>query len=128
MTEKELLSFKKILGTEQDAAVRAALRRRQSIAIEQSAEEIEQISYDTERELAVADISRHSDLVRQIRAALGRIENGTFGVCQCCRKPIRLKRIKAVPWTSLCIRCQETVDGQDRLGLYAGEGTRATAA
>ena len=128
MTGSELLKFKNILENEQHAAMRAALQRRQSIAIEQSAETFEQISYDSDRELAVADLSRHSDLVRQIRAALRRIENGTFGVCQYCRKPIRLKRLTAVPWTPLCIRCQETADGQDRPGLYSAENTRATAA
>lgn len=128
MTVRELLSFKKMLENERDAAVRAALKRRQSIAIEETAEAFEQIAYDRERELALADLTRHSDLVRQIRAALGRIENGTFGVCQRCRKPIRQKRLMAVPWTSLCIRCQETADGQDRATSYSAEKTRATAA
>ena len=67
----------------------------------------------------MADLSRRSDLLRQIRAALGRIENGTFGVCQHCRKAIPPKRLMAVPWTPLCIRCQETADGQDGADLYS---------
>lgn len=128
MTPKELLRFKTVLEGEQDALVRAALQRRQSIAIEQSPEALEQISYASERELALADLSRHSDLIRQIRAALGRIETGTFGVCQCCRKPIFPKRLIAVPWTALCIRCQETADGQDKAGLHSADEIRATAA
>ena len=35
------------------------------------------------------NLSRHSALIRQIRGGSGRIEAGTFGVCQCCEKPIR---------------------------------------
>ena len=128
MTSRELLRFKKVLENEQDAAVRVALQRRQNIAIERSADAFEQISYAIERELALADLSRHSDLIRQIRAALGRIETGTLGVCQCCRKPIRPKRLLAVPWTPLCIRCQETADGQDRAGLHSADEIRETAA
>ena len=123
MTPKELLKFKKALENEQDTVVRAALQRRQSIAVEQSADAFEQINYATERELALADLSRHSELIRQIRAALGRIEARTFGVCQRCRKAIRPKRLIAVPWTPLCLQCQELADGQDSV-----DEMRATAA
>ena len=86
-----------------------------------AAEAFEQIGYASERELALADLSRHSELIRQIRAALGRIEDRTFGVCQYCRKPIRPKRLMAVPWTPLCIRCQETADGQDGAVSYSAD-------
>ena len=54
MTPRELVKFKKVLENEQDAALRAALQRRQSIAIEQSADAFEQIGYAGERELALA--------------------------------------------------------------------------
>lgn len=127
MTPKELLKFKTVLEDQQDAAVRAALQRRQGIAIEQSADAFDQVIY-AERELALADLSRHSALIRQIRAALGRIAAGTFGVCQGCRRPISPKRLLAVPWTPLCIRCQETADGHDRAGLHPADEMRATAA
>ena len=66
-------------------------------------------------------------MIRQIRAALGRIEAGTFGVCQRCRKPIRAKRLIAVPWTALCIRCQEKADGRTA-PASGGREIRATAA
>ncbi len=123
MTPKELLKFRKALEDEQDTVVHAALQRRQSIAVEQSADAFEQINYATERELALADLSRHSELIRQIRAALGRIEARTFGVCQRCRKAIRPKRLIAVPWTPFCLQCQELADGLDSV-----HEIRATAA
>ena len=42
----------------------------------------------------------------QIEAALRRIENGTFGLCATCGKPIPSDRLEALPWATDCIGCQ----------------------
>jgi DnaK suppressor protein len=42
-------------------------------------------------------------LLVEIDAALQRIENGTFGTCLVCGKPIGEERLEAVPWATLCI-------------------------
>jgi RNA polymerase-binding protein DksA len=42
-------------------------------------------------------------LLVEIDAALQRIENGTFGTCVACGKPIGEERLEAVPWATLCI-------------------------
>ena len=116
MTPQELSRFKKVLETELTAATRTILRRRQSLAIEQSSEQLEQLGYARERELAVLEVSRHSGRVSEIHEALRRIEDRTFGICQACERQIPPKRLAAVPWTSLCIRCQETADRQNMTG------------
>jgi len=123
VTPKELSGFKNALESERDTVVHAALRRRQRITVEQSADAFEQINYATERELALAGLSRHSELLRQIQAALCRIEARTFGVCQRCQTAIRRKRLIAIPWTPLCLQCQELADGHDSI-----DELRATAA
>jgi RNA polymerase-binding protein DksA len=41
----------------------------------------------------------------QIEGALGRIEAGTFGVCQTCGKPIAPERLEALPWATDCVDC-----------------------
>jgi RNA polymerase-binding protein DksA len=41
--------------------------------------------------------------LREVDAALGRIEDGTFGTCTACGKKIPAARLEAVPWTTLCI-------------------------
>ena len=51
----------------------------------------------------------HSQLA-QVRAAMDRIEDGTFGECQQCGEPIGEKRLEAVPWTPYCISCQEKIE------------------
>lgn len=41
--------------------------------------------------------------LREVEAALGRIENGSYGTCEACGKKIPEERLEAVPWTKLCI-------------------------
>ena len=43
--------------------------------------------------------------IRQIRAALQRIEDGTFGNCVACGEAIAPKRLEALPWTQCCVAC-----------------------
>jgi RNA polymerase-binding protein DksA len=67
------------------------------------------MSSDTyERELAMNIASSEQEVLYQIDDALKRLDEGTYGVCQQCNKPVTLSRLKAVPWTSLCIECQRT--------------------
>jgi DnaK suppressor protein len=46
----------------------------------------------------------------QVRAALERLDEGTFGECLHCGKLIGQKRLEALPWTPYCIDCQEKVE------------------
>ncbi len=41
--------------------------------------------------------------LREVEEAFTRIENGTYGMCEICGKPIGEERLEAVPWTKLCI-------------------------
>lgn len=43
--------------------------------------------------------------IRDIRAALRRIESGDYGVCSACKKPIGKARLEAIPWATTCIHC-----------------------
>jgi RNA polymerase-binding protein DksA len=53
----------------------------------------------------------HSEQVlAQMDAALLRIEDGTFGICANCGKPIAEERLEARPWASLCIDCQREME------------------
>ena len=63
--------------------------------------------------------------VREVRAALDRIKDGSYGDCFRCEEPIMLKRLKAVPWAEHCISCQKEME--DRIGEPA-ESCQAAAA
>lgn len=43
--------------------------------------------------------------IRDIDAALTRMAEGDYGRCEACRRPIRLQRLKALPWTRYCVQC-----------------------
>jgi RNA polymerase-binding transcription factor DksA len=45
--------------------------------------------------------------ITRIRAALGRIADGTYGDCACCGEPIEEARLDALPWTPVCRRCAQ---------------------
>ena len=49
-------------------------------------------------------------LLRAIDDALGRVEQGTFGICMDCEEPIAEVRLDAVAWTRVCIDCKERQD------------------
>ena len=73
------------------------------------------MSADTyERELVSSLASSEQIVLYQIEDALKRIEEGTYGACQQCQKPISLSRLRAVPYTSLCISCQRTKEQKRR--------------
>ena len=46
-------------------------------------------------------------ILQAIEEAFSRIENGTYGMCRDCGEPIAEARLKAIPWTRVCITCKE---------------------
>ena len=58
-------------------------------------------------DLAIDTLQRDQQLLRELEAALARLEEGAFGVCERCREEIPGRRLKALPWTRLCLRCAE---------------------
>ena len=69
---------------------------------------IDQANADAEAELQISLHQTDSRLLRAIEEALGRIRQGTFGVCQVCKRPISKARLEAVPWTRLCRECKQS--------------------
>jgi len=109
VTSAELGGIQEIL--EQKAAELVhVLRKRDGIAIEKSADQMDEIQYASERDLAIRNVDRESSLLRQVKAALRRIRDGSFGTCMECESAISPKRLAALPWAQRCIQCQEAAD------------------
>jgi DnaK suppressor protein len=109
MTKTDITKYKTILEQRQ-AELAGVLRNRDGITIEKSPDALDEVQNAAERELAIRNLDRESNLLRNVRAALRRIEEGTFGVCVHCEEDISPKRVNAVPWTPFCIACQEQAD------------------
>jgi DnaK suppressor protein len=112
MTKNELNGFRKVLGV-QEAESANAIRNSAAIAIEVNSDVLDQIQHSTERELELDRLERESNVLRDVRAALRRIDTEIFGFCLSCEDEISPKSLAAVPWTRLCITCQETVDNEE---------------
>jgi DnaK suppressor protein len=109
MTNNELSKYRDALVAEQEALVHM-VQNRDAIAIEKSPDAFDEVQYAAEREMAIRNLDRESNLLRNVRSGLRRIEDGSFGVCLHCEEDISPKRLAAVPWASFCIHCQEIVD------------------
>ena len=109
MTRTDLAAFWDFL-TAKRADLAKNAQGLESITIERSADEVEEAQYEIAREIAIARLSSASSVRRSVTAALLRIQDGTFGTCVHCDSEIGRRRLEAVPWTPLCIRCQEAAD------------------
>ena len=109
MTDLELEKYKKILEAKQ-TELTGVLRNRDEIVIEKAPDAIDEVQLAGERELAIRNLDRDSNMLRQIRRALARVADGSYGVCLHCEEEISPKRVNAVPWAAFCIKCQEQVD------------------
>jgi DnaK suppressor protein len=58
-------------------------------------------TFERERDLSLENNVR--DLLQKIEKALTRMDEGTYGVCERCGKPIEKARLKALPYANLCI-------------------------
>jgi DnaK suppressor protein len=109
MTKSEQNRFRTIL-TARVAELERPTRQDDGITIDRSSDLLDEIQASSERALAVSNLDREYNQLQDARAALGRIQEGSFGTCQQCDEDIHPKRLAAVPWASFCIRCQEAID------------------
>src|SRR5271154_272496 len=92
----EMSAFQEILERK-EADLAHVLRKRDGITIEKSADQMDEIQYATERDMAIRNVDRESSLLRDVRDALRRVEEGSFGTCVDCESAISPKRQAAVP-------------------------------
>jgi DnaK suppressor protein len=59
--------------------------------------------FEQQRDLALRDRSRAE--LEKVEAALGKLDDGTYGACASCGNPIGTERLEAIPWAPLCIDC-----------------------
>ncbi len=97
------------------AELRESLARRHGIEIEPSAEEMERTMQAAERDLVSATLDEGHRKLREVEAALVRLDKGKFGECLRCGDQIPERRLDALPWAAFCIGCQEEADRLHRL-------------
>jgi len=68
--------------------------------------------FEQQRDLALRD--RTTQQLELVDAAIARLDDGSFGACVRCGKPIAPARLEALPWAAHCIECQAIVDRERR--------------
>jgi len=109
MNQTELNKYRAVLEARQ-SELSLGLRNREDIAIEKTPDALDEVQLAGERELAIRNLDRESNLLRNVRGALMRLADGSYGICLHCEEEIKPKRLEAVPWTKFCITCQEAAD------------------
>lgn len=90
--------------------VLAADSHRAEIVIADAGDEFDRLQQQLSREVAVCTLERQSQLLKEIQAALRRLDEGSYGLCMGCEKSIPKKRLAALPWAAHCVVCQEALD------------------
>jgi len=65
-------------------------------------------AYD--RDFALSMLSKEQGSLYEIDEALKRIEDGSYGVCELCQKPIKHDRLEALPFTRYTVDCQAELE------------------
>lgn len=60
-----------------------------------------------ERNKVLAVIERLRENLHDVDVALGKIDKGTFGVCERCGEAISPERLEAIPYARLCVKCKQ---------------------
>ncbi len=75
-------------------------------------------SLESDRNFMLRIRDRESKLIKKVKKAIERIENGTFGICETCGEDISIERVKARPVTTQCIECKTREEALEKaLGL-----------
>jgi len=110
MTSIELKVFRTKLETLQHELTGIASRGRESLAIDQSADDLDRLQSAGDRDYAIGNLMRNSSRLREVRDALTRVNMSEYGICVGCGEDLMPKRLAAAPWASSCVACQERED------------------
>src|SRR5215467_4812033 len=84
--------------------------KRDDIAVENAPDSIDRVQRATERELTIRQIESDFNRLQNIRLALQRIDDGSYGTCLRCDGAISIKRLNILPWAAHCVKCQDIAD------------------
>lgn len=117
MKKKEQEKFEKILLEKRDKILTNA---QQTLETEMT---LDQADLPDEMDLASSEYlqsfqfrlrGRERTFLSKIDKALVKIKEGSFGICEDCEEPIHTKRLEARPETTLCIRCKEEQEREEK--------------
>ena len=112
MNKEKLIYFEKLLNNQLYALLNDADYTVQSLldVTDNMPDPLDRASFESDRSTLLRIRDRESYLIRKIKNALDRIEDGSFGICELCEKEISIARLKFRPVTTYCIKCKTKLE------------------
>lgn len=117
VNKKDLKRFKDLLIAERNNLIKKAnktLTEEATLDVNELPDEIDQASAEYNQSFIFRLRDREKYYLSKIDKALKKIDDGDFGVCESCGEDISTKRLEARPVTTLCIRCKEEQEMEER--------------
>lgn len=108
--------FKEILLTWREELIGQASGAMSSLSNmeENSSDPTDQATFEEGRSYLIRFRDRESRLIRKINETLGRIEDGSYGICDLCGEEIGVGRLEARPVATLCIACKTKTEASEK--------------
>jgi DnaK suppressor protein len=116
MNERQRAYFKKKLLDWREEILRESRETLDHLQdSEQHPDVTDRASYESDRGIELRARDRQRKLIAKIDAALGRIDDGTYGYCEETGEPIGVKRLDARPVATLSLEAQERHERRERI-------------
>jgi DnaK suppressor protein len=128
MDAKKIKDIRRRLSSEYENRIKSINRNRTAayeIKLENTEDEGDLATISHERELLYSLHESDFARLRFIREAMKAMDRGQYGECVRCGEEINVKRLEAVPWATMCLRCQEGIEADrtsSRMALVGLEG------
>jgi DnaK suppressor protein len=117
MDQEKLLYFKGLLEGRLHSLLEEAEKTVSGMVQDRKGEfpdPTDRASFESERNFLLRIKDRERKLIMKVKEALNRIDNGTFGICESCGRPISEKRLMVRPITTQCIDCKTEGEKKER--------------
>ena len=107
LTKQELAALASVLGEmKTDIAKNVEDKKNLDLLEPEVGDSIDQATQSLDKEILFELSDNERKILRDIEAALRKMEKGTYGLCEHCKNIIEKKRIKALPSARYCMACQ----------------------
>ena len=117
MSKAQLKKFRAQLEAKRDDIIRRAnqtLSEDMTLDANELPDEMDLASTEYLQSFTFRLRGREKSFLTKIQKAINKIDEGSFGLCEACESPITIKRLEARPETTLCIRCKEEQERQEK--------------
>ncbi|MDR1684943.1 MAG: RNA polymerase-binding protein DksA [Desulfovibrio sp.] len=117
MEQRDLEDFRVLLNTMLDEALKHGEMTLEDMTDNNEifADPADRATMEADRTFTLRIRDRERRLIKKIKAALQRLDDGVYGICESCGDDIGVPRLKARPVTKLCINCKSRQEEDEHL-------------